>query len=386
MRILIIPSWYPTPSNPVNGIFVQQQAGALSKTHDLRVLYLDMLPRGERRKPRRYLNKRKDYIEEIVEVPNRPLIWQFTYLWYMLRAFINLRRKFMPDIIHCHVAVPAGWAVALLRRLFGVPVILTEHTSEFDSWRKRPGQRWMAAVAYGSADAVLPVSEGQRFQLQQNFRCRNRVLVVSNMVDTDRFTQTPFPPTAEGYHLLFVGLMETGQKGVPILLQAISQIKQSGHPLELSLHLDLVGGGKLLPEYQTLARQIALDDMVTFHGYQPPAVVAQMLRESHALVLPSHFESQGVVVIEALASGRPVVSTRCGGPEFMVNSTNGLIVEPGNATELAAAIVNLLTHLDRYDPASIASNAVSLYSYNAVVSTLSEIYDSVQNHSVRPHR
>ncbi len=70
----------------------------------------------------------------------------------------------------------------------------------------------------------------------------------------------------------------------------------------------------------------------------------------------------------------------------MIDSTNGLIVDPGNDKEVVVAIVNLLTHLDRYDPASIASNAVDLYSYDAVVSTLSEIYASVQNHSVRPHR
>lgn len=229
MRILIIPSWYPTPTNPVNGIFVQQQADALSEKHEVRVLYLDVLTRGERHNPRRYLNKRERYTEEIIEVPNRPLIWQFTYLWYMLRAYRKLHRKFAPDVIHCHMAVPAGWAVAMLRRLFGVPVVLTENTSEFSSWRKRLGQRWMAAVAYGSADAVLPVSEGQRLRLQQSFRCRNRVLVVPNIVDTGLFTQTPFPSTAEGYRLLFVGLMDTDQKGVPFLLEALSRIKRAAN-------------------------------------------------------------------------------------------------------------------------------------------------------------
>ncbi len=383
MRILIIPSWYPTPSNPVNGIFVREQAEALSKTHDVRVLYLDVLPRGERRKPRRYLIKREGYTEQIIEVPNRPLIWQFTYLWYMLRAFLKLQRYFKPDIIHCHMAVPAGWAVALLRRLYGVPVVLTENTSEFDSWQKRPGQRWMASVAYGSADVVVPVSEGQRIKLQRNFRCRNRVMLVPNIVDTARFTLTPFPPIEEGYRLLFVGLVETGQKGVPFLLDAISQIKQSG---ELHFHLDLVGGGKMLPEYKALANRFALNDVVTFHGIQPPAFIASLLAQSHALVLPSLHEALPLVIIEALVSGRPVISTSCGGPEYMIDSTNGLIVEPGNAKALADAIIDLLTHLDRYDSVSIASDAASLYSYEAVVSTLSKIYAWVQNQSARFHQ
>jgi L-malate glycosyltransferase len=283
MRILIIPSWYPTPSNPVNGIFVRQQAEALGKAHDVRVLYLDVMPRGQRRRPKRYRNKTPGYTEEIIEVPNRLFLWQFTYLWYMLRSLLKLKREFKPDVIHSHVAVPAGWAVALLHPFLGVPIVLTEHTAEFDSWLKRPGQRWMAALAYGRADVVMPVSEGQRIRLQQSFRCRHRVEVVPNMVDTNRFTQTPFPPTQDGYRLLFVGLMETGQKGVPFLLEAISRIIEAR---QLRLHLDLVGGGKLLPEYKALAARQALNDFVTFHGIQPHAFIASLLAQTHALVLP----------------------------------------------------------------------------------------------------
>lgn len=290
---------------------------------------------------------------------------------------MKLHRKFKPDVIHCHVAVPAGWAVALLRRLFRVPVVLTEHTSEFASWLKRPGQRWMAALAYGSADIVLPVSEGQRIRLQQNFRCRNRVMVVPNIVDTDRFIQTPFPSTKEGYRLLFVGLMETGQKGVPFLLEAMSRIKHAG---QLQLHLDLVGGGKMLPEYKVLAERLALNDVVTFHGIQPHSFIAILLVQSHALVLPSLHEALPVVIIEALVSGRPVISTSCGGPEYMIDSTNGLIVQPGNAPALVHAVSDLLTNINRYDPHLISNQARRLYSHKAVIAVLANVYRTVLRH------
>src|SRR5918911_1761476 len=121
MRILILPSWYPTPSNPIKGIFVREQADALHLAQEVRVLYLDVLPRGQKRTPKHLSRNVRGYIEDVVEVPNKLLIWQFAYLWYLYRAFRSLRRQFAPDIIHCHVAVPAGWGAAALRPIFGVP-------------------------------------------------------------------------------------------------------------------------------------------------------------------------------------------------------------------------------------------------------------------------
>lgn len=373
MRILILPSWYPTPARPVNGIFIREQANALAAVHTVRVLYLDVLPRGHNEKARSYSTTEHGYVEETIEVPNRLFIWQFSYLLAMLRALRRLNRTFSPDVIHCHIAVPAGWAAVALRRIANVPLVLTEHSSEFDSWRKRPGLRLMARRAFAGIDVVIAVSEGQRRRVERVFGRTKRLLLVPNIVDTSRFKPSPFPDTAGGYRLLFVGLMDTDQKGVHVLLEALSRIKQSG-VLDRPLHVDLVGDGVLRPGYEEQARALGVDDMLTCHGLQPHDVVARMMRENHALVLPSLHEALPLVIIEALASGRPVIATSCGGPEFMLDAGNGLVVEPGQPGPLVDAIVDLLTHLERYDPGSIASAAASKYSYSAVEGALSRIY------------
>src|SRR5215203_6288988 len=121
MRILILPSWYPTPAKPINGIFIREQADALHQMHDVYVLYLDVLARGERRRPRRWVSRERGYMEEFIEVPNYPLIWQFTYLWYLARALRRVRRTFAPDVLNCHIGIPAGWGAAMLRRVFKIP-------------------------------------------------------------------------------------------------------------------------------------------------------------------------------------------------------------------------------------------------------------------------
>jgi glycosyltransferase involved in cell wall biosynthesis len=354
---------------------VREQASALSRTHDVRLLYLDVLPRGEKRKARRWTSQEHGYKEEIVEVPNRPLIWQFTYLLQMLLALRKTLREFRPDVIHCHVAVPAGWGVTRLRRLLRVPVVLTEHSSEFKSWMKRPGLRWMARQAFNNVDKIIAVSEGQEGFIRRTFPRAAPTTVVPNMVDTARFAPSPYPPIEDGYRILFVGLLDTDQKGLHIFLDAIAQLKQAH---KLSLHLEIVGDGILRPNYEAQADRLGISDGVSFRGTESNAEVARLLQESHALVLPSLHESQGLVVIESLASGRPVVATRCGGPEFLINSTNGLVVEPGQPAPLAEAIARLLTNLDHYDPYSIASEAAKHYSQDAVTASLTEIYQEVQ--------
>ncbi len=371
MRILILPSWYPTPDKPVNGIFIREQADALHSLHEVRVLYLDIRPRGEQRAPRRWVSQARGYTEEIIEVPNRPLIWQFTYLGLLLRAYWAMRCQFRPDVLHSHIGVPAGWGAAVLHRLFRVPLVLTENSSEFRSWRKRPGLFWMARIAFNGSDIVIAVSEGLRERIRQTFPHTRRLVIVPNIVDTSRFAPTPFPSTEGGYRLLFVGLLETSQKGLPFLLDALALLRDVGGP---PVHLNVAGDGALRCEYEAQVRRLRLDTNVTFHGLQTPAQVAQALGQSHALVLPSLHEALPLVIIEALASGRPVISTRCGGPEFMIDAANGLIVEPGQVAPLATAITDLLAHLERYDPQRLAAAANRHYSYAAVTAELTKVY------------
>jgi L-malate glycosyltransferase len=374
MRVLIIPSWYPTAEKPVNGIFIREQADALSRLHDVRVLYLDVLPRGERRKPRRTATRERGYVEETIEVPNRRFVWQCAYLWQMARALWRLRRRFRPEVAHCHIAVPAAWAAALLKPLLRVPLVLTENSSEFRSWMSRPGIGWMARKGMHGMDMVIAVSEGQKGRIEATFPRVKRLKVIPNIVDTSRFTPTPLPPTNDGYRLLFVGLLDTDQKGLGFFLDALAILKErSTH----KLHVDIVGDGKLRPQYEAQAQELGIADMLHFRGLQTHSEVAQLMQRCHVFVLPSLHEAAPLVIIEAHASGRPVIATSCGGPESMVDPSNGLIVEPGKAEPLAEAIRDMLTNLERYEPEHIARAAESKYSYEAIAGAITWVYQDL---------
>ena len=346
----------------------------MSKKHEVRVLYLDVLPRGHRAKPRRILNKDRGYIEETRDVPNRPFVWQFVYLLMMAHALWRTRRKFKPDVVHCHIAVPATWAAALLKPMLGAPLVLTENSSEFHTWLARPGIHWMAKRGMYGADLVIAVSEGQKQRIEKTFPRVKRLCVIPNIVDTSRFAPTPIPTAQNGYRLLFVGLLSTDQKGLHILLQALALIRQN---TGVKLQVDIVGDGALRPQYEAQARELSIAEILVFHGLRSHDEVARLMRECHAFVLPSLHEAAPLVIIEAHASGRPVIATRCGGPEYMVDETNGLSVEPGKAEPLAAAITDVLAHLDRYDPRQIANAATNRYGYDTITNMITEAYTRI---------
>ncbi|MEP6774259.1 MAG: glycosyltransferase, partial [Chloroflexota bacterium] len=258
MRILIVPSWYPTTSRSINGIFIREQADALSALHEVRMLFLDVLPRHTKRKAKHEVSRSRGYPEELIEVPNIRFVWQFVYLMYMARALWRLRRTFDPDIVHTHIAIPAGWGAVMLRRLVGKPIVLTENSSEFDSWLKRPGLRWMANRSFSGADLVIAVSEGQRQRIETTFGRKKGLVIVPNIVNVERFTTSPLPNTHDGYRLLFVGLMDTDQKGVHVLLDALATIVSQSR-LSAPLHVDIIGGGSLQPAYEAQAKRLNIE-------------------------------------------------------------------------------------------------------------------------------
>lgn len=379
MRVLIVPSWYPSLRRPINGIFVREQADALSGQIEVRVLYPDVMQRGDRRLPERSITRERGFVEERVEVPNLPGLWQSAYAVTMCRALQRLRREFAPDVIHAHAAVPAGWSATLFKSAAGAPVVLTEHSSEFDPWMRRPGLRWMARTAFRRADVVVAVSEGQRRRIVSTFQRVRRLMVIPNMVDTDLFAAGPVPGTEDGYRLLLVGLMDTDQKGVHVLIDALDKVKRRGK-VTTPIRVTIAGDGALRSRYEEQALRLGLGDVVHFAGMRTQAEIARLLVDSHALVMPSLHESAGMALLQAMAAGRPAVVTRSGGPEFYIGKHGGLVVEPGDANALAMGIEMLLTKLDRYEPMRIAERTRALYGREAVTGRLLALYERLAKH------
>lgn len=256
-----------------------------------------------------------------------------------------IRRDGPVDVLHGYWAMPAGLVAALAGRRLGIPAIVTCDSGEFVSipsvpyglqarWRHRTGVR----IATRLARAVTVCSNYQR-TLAEQLGVRARVIPIG--VDTTRHTpghrRTAGPP----YRLLHVASINP-VKDHPTLLQAVRQLRDAGIPL----HLDIAGEDTLAGAIQQLAHTLRLDDCVTFHGFQSTDSLPAFYQAADLFVLPSRHEAAGVVLLEAAASGVPVVGSAVGYlADWSPHAATS--VQPGNASGLADAIQQLLSDPQR---------------------------------------
>jgi len=406
-RVLFLPAWYPSLANPVSGVFVKEHAKAVALRDDVVVLYVSRRPAGcGEESPadsdtiedgirtvrvsygalsNRLLRKlprdvwRTDHAATDIRSNQQPgvltswlrsAVGYCLYCWRTYVAFRAIQRTgWRPDVIHAHV-YSAGVPAVVLGRLYGLPVVITEHSTAFPRGLVRGRAASMATFAFKHAAVVCPVSESLKKSIEAH-DVRAKYTVVPNVVDTKLFFPKQRTKGEQGStrRLLLVALL-TPKKGVPYLLEALAILKKK----RVDFALDIVGDGLQRREYEELAQRLALTDTVFFHGMKDKPQVAEFMRNSDVFVVSSTFETFSVVTAEALATGLPVVATRCGGPEELVAAEAGLIVEPGDPQALCDAIEHVLDNLDSYPRERIGRYAAQRFSRDAVGAQLHEVY------------
>jgi glycosyltransferase involved in cell wall biosynthesis len=370
LRILVVPKWYPWPEDPMRGPFCREHARALATRHDVVVLPSFAMPR-----PGFLAYRLEDRLEEGLRTLRlryrrpflRPPAMGFQ-LAGMLAALRRLRREgWVPDVVHAHV-YQAGLPALALGRRAGAPVVITEHYTGFERGLVTGYDRLIARTAFQSADLVAPVSSYLARYVTE-IAPKARVRVLPNVVDTGVFR----PPAqlrepGEGLRLLTVGAL-ADKKGQSYLIEAMARLDPARNAT-----LDIVGGGPLRAELEALAARLGLADRVRLRGELPKEQVAQLMRESDVFVLPSIYETFGCVLIEAMASGLPVVATAVGGVPEVVLDGEGRLVEPRDPDALAQAIEATLTQETMERRAAQAERTAERYGYPAFAQVWTEAY------------
>jgi glycosyltransferase involved in cell wall biosynthesis len=177
--------------------------------------------------------------------------------------------------------------------------------------------------------------------------------------------------------ILYVGRIHT-TKGIDVLFRAIRLLVDRN----INIKLTLVGGDLGVKNYQTneqrmrtFATDLGIDSYLEYAGSQMPDKVVEYMQSSALLVLPSRRESFGAVLIEALACGKPVVATRCGGPEDFINESVGVLVDKENPEALADGIEHVISNLEKYIPSALSQYAHDGYSWDNLARRTNNIYE-----------
>ncbi|RMH07662.1 MAG: glycosyltransferase family 4 protein [Nitrospirae bacterium] len=376
-KVLFITAWYPLPNNPVFGTFVKEHAKAVQRFDDVVVLHCV----GRDQHLPGLWRMEQEAAPTLTEGIPTYRLWERAFpmlqasyvvrLWSVLRAVHCIAEQgFRPDIIHAHV-YSVGVAAAVTSKVRRIPLVITEHTSEFPRKIIPRLRIWGARFAFRQAQLVMPVSHRLQ-QAMEEYGVKARFQVVPNVVDTSLFApRVDASGPKQGTEILFVGRLDSEHlKGIPYLLGALAQLKQARQ----DWRLHIVGDGPVRCEYEQMAKDFGLAPHVTFHGMKARHEVAAFMQRADLFVLPSLWENLPCVLIEAMACGLPILSTRVGGIPEMVDDETGVLVTPGNEAALLQGLTHMLDSLDRYDRRAISRKA-QRYSYEAVGRSLHAIYE-----------
>ena len=376
MKVLFLTSSYPVREHPWLGIFVREHARAVAPHAEVAVALLD---RSEGARTIHIEDADDEFRAVRARYPARPsAVSYLSNVWAAVLAYRRLQRSgFDPDVIHAHFFL-AGAPAVLLGKLLRKPVVITEQWSVFlpdDPMTLAPAMQRVARFTYENAKIVMPVSEALRDGIRAiganaDFR------VVPNVVDTTLFHPNGATAAPAGRRrLIGVGSLYEA-KGWEHLLDAVALLAP-----HRDIHLDLVGDGALRGALEAQASRLGIDEAVTFHGWRRKEEVAERLRQSDLFAITSHYDSNPCAVIEALASGVPVVATAVGGIPEMVTDGMGILAKPGEPESIAAAID---AALDRtWDRRAIAEAARGRYGAERIGADFAAIYNEVVERSRR---
>ena len=276
----------------------------------------------------------------------------------------------LPDLVHAHGVLGGGTLGAELKHRYGLPLVITAHSEPCVGGKISQPQRALVEGVLSAADARIVVSSSLGRQFESLFGSKMLPWdCVPNLVDSS-FRPLSRPPQASAtFRFLNVGLM-TEVKRQSDLLCAFSQAFSQDRNVELRL----IGDGPEQSNLAALASKLGISERVVWLGkLDRPGVVSEMQR-AQAIAVSSRYETFGVVLIEALACGKPVVSTKSGGPEEIVDEKNGLLVPLNNVDEMARALTEMRRHAGRYDPNRIRGRCLARFSPEVVTSSLLRVY------------
>ena len=375
MRVLVVTPWYPTADHRWSGIFVREHTRAVAgpsgvSAVEASVLHLDGFRPGLSGRFQIEVEEDEALTAGIptlrLRLPEPPI-----RRWFALALARGLRRAFAevsnrvgrPDILHAHT-FEAAFPAALLGRAEAIPLVVTEHHTGFQRRDLGLLARRKAKVGLERARYVLPVCRSLQDAIASH-GIRGRFRVVPNAVDPAVFHPPDFEPEAS--RLLFVGGIHP-RKGLAELFDALARVD------DVAWSLHLVGQGPEESAYRARAERLGLAGRLTWHGALEKQAVADLMRQSQALVLPSRAENLPCVILEAQSVGLPTLATRVGGVAEVVSAREGILVEPRDVEGLVGGLQTLLT--TEFDRAAIATGA-RRFSLRAVGGELLQIYREV---------
>jgi glycosyltransferase involved in cell wall biosynthesis len=351
---------YQTPDEPFYGGVSRSVYSTVQEVKKLRPDYVFHVCTLSRSTKKSFVHEEDNLVVHTIAFPikNMPILVPQQLTTFLIQRTI---RQVGPDLVHAH-GTGKDYAAPVIQwnpeksviTVHGVTREESKHWTGIKGTYHRVTGRRVENFVLSQARTIIAVSPYVRNMIQGQ-TCAD-ISVIFNPVEKKFFGVLKNECPAR---LLFVGGIEE-RKGLEVLIKALAQVKRIIPDVELHI----VGGIRKMIYYHTLIsliRSLGLDSNVQFRGSLTEQNLMQEYAEAEIFVLPSYEESQGIVILEAMATGTPVIATRAGGiPNMIQDNVNGLLVDCGNDQLMAQCITSLLTDPGRRQRIAKTGNEMAL--------------------------
>jgi len=372
MHILILPSWYPTKNNNLSGIFFKEQAEALAKQN----INVGCIAINE--SSPRYMFSKKEFtlyfddkningintINALYPIPNR---------YKSLRAIVRkiifkiLFRKYIkkygkPDLIHLHSFLYGDLAI-WVKEKYEIDYVVTEHSSGFARDLYNEKELAFAKKVFTNSKSNICVSSEFKKLLEKKFDLEFDF--IPNSIDTEYFLPKSIQKT--NFDFINIAFLDTN-KNQSKLVESFAKVFYAKKDVKLTI----VGSGHEYDNLNNLIQKLNMQQQIKLYGIASRKEVLDLLQNSDAFILSSQYETFGVVIIEAMSCGLPVVATKCGGPEsIVVDDKLGKLVDI-NINDLSLGMLEVYNK--KYDSEYIRNYVIDNFSADVVSSKLMQVY------------
>ena len=341
LNILFLSSWYPSRVHTTNGNFIKRHAEAIALKHKLFLIYVQSDLNTKTIEVQDHIVS--DNLREIIIYYPKVSSGIFSSIkkfYWNLKAY-NIGLKLLPeiDIIHGNIIYPVAIWALWLRFKLQKPLVFTEHWSGFfdQNWKNLSFiTKLIIRTAVKRIKEITVVSEDLKLNMLKK-GLNNKYRVIGNVIDTMLFIPKP-ELKSDKFIFLHVSNLDDKIKNLSGIITAYAKVCIK-FP---DSHLRIIGDGNITPHLK-YAQSIGLDDTnFSIEGEKPLEDIAFEMQRSNCLVLNSHFETQGCVILEAFSCGLPVISTNVGGIKEILNEDRGILIKVNLPNELVSAMESIL--------------------------------------------
>ncbi len=371
MNVLVVAKGIPTKDNPGLGIFEFDQAQALSEA-GVNVTYLAVDLRSIRRKRKfgTYTIVKNGIKIYVLSIPLGNISHKLFYGIAgnaLKKALPNILEEEKIDIVHTHF-FEIGAVMSYAKLPSNVKWIHTEHSSTVNTSNVNDTIK-KYSYFYKMVDKLIVVSTALGKSIRDNFGVES--ICIHNILDIKNFEYSERQYTEKFTFVSTGNLVEI--KRMDYLIQAFSTAFKNNHNVELLI----IGDGPLREELNEQIKKEGMSGRICLLGRKSREEINDIYKNCGCFVLLSQSETFGVAYIEALATGLPVIATKCGGPEDFVNEDNGRLVEHNDICEIVEKLEFVLNNKEYFDNKKISKNIIERFMPEVISKEIIKVYKSL---------